>query len=291
MRHTAFDTLHPVVPALFILVTLGLTMFSIQPVLVALSLAGALAYSCCIRGMRATVMALRWQAPVVILVALINPLFVQMGSTELFELFGHQVYLESLCFGATMGGLLLASILWFKAADAMLSYDKALSLLANRIPVIALMVSMVMRLVPQMLQRGREIAAVQGVAMTCARTPSRRRFVLDATRSRLRQSSVLMGWSMEESLQTADTMRARGWGAAPRRTRYARYRFGAASGAALLAFAVLGALCIVFAHAAVSGYSFYPTMTPPSWQGGYGLYALWMALPALLHLVEEKRFV
>ena len=39
----AFSMSHPAVPALYMVLTLGLTMFSMQPVLIALSLAGGLA--------------------------------------------------------------------------------------------------------------------------------------------------------------------------------------------------------------------------------------------------------
>ena len=46
----AFSMSHPAVPALYIVLTLGLTMFSMQPVLIALSLAGGLAYGFATRG-------------------------------------------------------------------------------------------------------------------------------------------------------------------------------------------------------------------------------------------------
>ena len=51
-----------------------------------------------------------------------------------------------------------------------------------------------------------------------------------------------MGWSMEDSLETASAMKARGWGAAVRRTTYARHRFRRLDVAAL---AVGGALALL----------------------------------------------
>ena len=60
----AFSMSHPAVPALYIVLTLGLTMFSMQPVLIALSLAGGLAYGFATRGAARTLGALRWQLPV-----------------------------------------------------------------------------------------------------------------------------------------------------------------------------------------------------------------------------------
>ena len=90
----AFSMSHPAVPALYIVLTLGLTMFSMQPVLIALSLAGGLAYGFATRGAARTLGALRWQLPVILIVALLNPLFSASGSTELFRIGMRAVYLE-----------------------------------------------------------------------------------------------------------------------------------------------------------------------------------------------------
>ena len=200
----AFSMSHPAVPALYIALTLGLTMFSMQPVLIALSLAGGLAYGFATRGAARTLGALRWQLPVILIIALVNPLFSASGSTELFRIGMRAVYLESMVYGLCMGGLFVASILWFEAAASMLEYDKVLALLGNAAPVIALMISMCMRLIPQFLRRGRTVLAVQDAIDVPGRAPA------DPVRSRLRASSVLMGWGMEDSLERADAMRSRG---------------------------------------------------------------------------------
>ena len=213
----AFSMSHPAVPALYMVLTLGLTMFSMQPVLIALSLAGGLAYGLATRGAARTLGALRWQLPVILIIAVLNPLFSASGSTELFRIGMRAVYLESMVYGLCMGGLFVASVLWFEAAASMLEYDKVLALFGNAAPVVALMISMCMRLIPQFLRRGRTVLAVQNAIDVPGRAPT------DPVRSRLRASSVLMGWGMEDSLERADAMRSRGWGAASRRTTYARY--------------------------------------------------------------------
>lgn len=84
----------------------------------------------------------------------------------------------------------------------MLEYDKVLALLGNAAPVLALMISMCMRLIPQFLRRGRTVLAVQDAIDVPGRAPA------DPVRSRLRASSVLMGWGMEDSLERADAMRS-----------------------------------------------------------------------------------
>lgn len=368
-------------PAAYLAVTLGLTMFSMHPLLIALSFAGGLAYGACVRGWRTQALSLRWQLPVVLVIGLVNPLFVSMGSTELFDLFGRPVYAESLLYGCAMAGLFVASAQWFGIGSAMLSYDKVLGLLGNVVPTVALMVSMTMRMVPRFVRQGRTIAAVQDVALSCmgldcapseggasasgeagtstsgevgasmpgasipgeagasipgeagasmleetgasATAPGRRhepaRFLRashlsdrvtgrlsdrmpvrlsdrvigrlsNRVKGRLRQSSVLMGWAMEDSLETADAMRARGWGARRQRTTYLPYRFTLRDAAVLLVLTVAAAVCIWASWTATNAYEFYPRLAPIRAWWGYVPYAVWMFVPAALHLYETRRF-
>lgn len=280
--HVAFGTRHPAVPAAFSAITLVLTMSSLQPVLVAISLCGGFAYSCCSRGPLATIASLRWQVPFVVVVALFNPLFSASGSTELFRLGSRAVYLESLCYGATMGGLFVASTLWFSAAARLVPYDKVLALFGRAAPTCALMVSQCMRLIPRFVRQGRIIWGVQeSVTLPGAALG-------DVVRRRLRMSSVLMGWTMEDSLETADAMRARGWASSSRRTTYSLYRFLATDAACLIALAAFGALAAAAAWAATSQFRFYPTMSSLVAWWGYVPYALWMLAPTALQILEGR---
>ena len=283
-EHTAFDGLHPVVGASYAVITIAVTMLSLQPVLIALSCAGGLAYACCVRGPAAALSSLRWQLPLVLVAAVLNPFFSASGSTEVLRLGGRAVYLESLCFGCAMAGLFVASTLWFQAACHMVPFEHAMTLLGSAAPVLALMVCQCMRLIPQFVRQGADIAAVTDAC----RPP--RAGLRDRVRRRLRLSSVLMAWTLEDSLEVADAMRARAWGAAPRRTSYARYRFGRADAAALVAVLAAGAAIAVLAAYATGVYAFYPVMTPLAPWWGYGAIALWMAVPTALHVRERWRF-
>lgn len=309
-RFAAFETMHPAVPAVYAVSTLALTMFSMQPVLIALSLAGGFAYGCAARGATATLNALRWQLPIILIIAALNPLFSASGSTELFRLGGRAVYLESLVYGMCMGGMFVASVLWFEATASMLGYEKVMALLGNAAPVLALMISMCMRLIPQFARRGRAVLAVQdtivpgggsvsaesvagGDDAACradGAEPSIPRSRRDMLARRLRASSVLMGWSMEDSLERADAMRARGWGGAGRRTTYARYRFCARDAAALVALVLGGACVCAVAIAATSRFAFYPRLTTVAPWWGYALYAVWMLVPCALCALGKRRF-
>ena len=145
--------------------------------------------------------------------------------------------------------------------------DKVMALFGNAAPTVGLMLSMTARLVPQFVRRGTDIGGVQR-ACTAARSsvgesggddaPAAPRGA--ALRDNLRLSSVLMGWSMEDSLETASAMKARGWGAAVRRTTYARHRFRRLDAAALAVGGALALLAAVAAWAACAQFRFYPVI-------------------------------
>ena len=289
-RHTAFDTAHPLVPAVYATFTIALTMLAFQPVLIAISLTGGLLYECVCDGPRAAALSLRWQLPFMVIVALANPLFSASGSTELFRLGPRAVYLESLCYGCAMGGLFAASVLWFRGMAHLVPFDRVMTLLGNAAPTIALMVSMSMRLIPRFVRQGKLIAAVQDVAAACAgHGRSVSTGARDAVASRLRLSTVLMGWTMEDSLETADAMRARGWRADIRRTTYSRFRFTTLDALRIVALVLAGCLCVAIAAAATSQYAFYPRISELVLWWGYVPYAAWMLVPTVLHVREEAR--
>ncbi len=160
-KPTAFDRYHPAVAFGYFACMLAFSMAAMQPVYLALSLAAALAYSVVLRGVRATLRTALWQMPLILVMALANPLFSAMGSTELFRIGLRAFYLESLVFGACMGAMLSCVLLWFSNASRALSSDKVMALFGDAAPTIGLMLSMAMRLVPQFMRRGAAVGDVQ----------------------------------------------------------------------------------------------------------------------------------
>ena len=263
-EYTVFDASHPMVPGIYFAGVIVLAMFALQPVFIGISLAGALALSFLSRGVRETFAGLRWQLPMLALVCLLNPLFSTTGSTELFRIGSRVVYLESLAYGVCMGMLLMAVVLWFEDASRVLTPDKVLALATGVAPTVVLMASMAARLVPQLVRRARLVRAAAGVCSVSQRSGvARGRFSDAAT-----LSGVLMGWVMEDSLETADVMRARGWDSATKRTSYQLYRFSAGDKAVVVCLACLIAACAFLAAVSASHYAFYPVMSRPAFWWG-----------------------
>lgn len=285
MNATAFDRFHPAVALFLFAALLVFAMAVMQPVYLGISLSAALALSAFMRGWRATLRTIAWQVPLIALIAFVNPLFSASGSTELFRIGSRAFYAESLVYGACMGVMLATTLLWFSNAARVLSSDKIMALFGNTAPTIGLMVSMVARLVPKFVRRGSSISDTQQ-ACTSARSEGLR----DGVKARMRMTSVLMGWGMEDSLDTADAMRARGWGSRGRRTTYARWRFRTRDGGALGLFVGLVVINIFLAVAACAQFRFYPTVSSLTLWWGYVPYGLLVFAPLVLEMKERIRW-
>lgn len=282
---TAFDVYHPIVPFVCMTTLLVFCMCAFQPVYLLITFVGALSYHVYLRGWWSAVRTLRWQLPLIALITVVNPLFSTMGSTELFGIGGKAIYLESLLYGLSMGVMLVTVMLWFSNASEVLSTDKLMSLFGNVAPTFSLMVSMANRLMPRFVARGTEVAAVQEVCM-----PSETNSARGRVSERLRQTSVLMAWSMEDSLEMSDAMRARGWRSDTRRTTYRRYRIHTFDVAFLVFFVLLVVGDALLAFWACTEFSFYPTLSPLDFWPGYVPYAVLVFLPLLMQVGEWLRW-
>lgn len=281
MNRNPFATYHPAVAFVFLACAIVISMAALQPVFVALSFLGALACSVVCRGARATAGSFVWIVPLWLVVAIANPLFSASGSTEILRIGVRAVYAESLVYGACSGGMLASVFLWFSSYAACMNSANTMALFGNVLPIVSLMVSQVMRLVPQFVARGRGIAAAQDAVSAAAPQTKHQQ-----TAGRLRIVSVLMGWGMEDGIERSDAMRARGYDCGARRTTYKRYRFGRADASVLAAIFVLAAIAGACAAAVCLRFSFYPTLSGWGAWWAYLPYALLMAVPPALRFKE-----
>ena len=289
-RVTAFETMHPAVPALCLGGAALLGMLVFQPVYLLLSLAGSLLFTVVTVGPADFVRKLAWMIPMLVLVCLANPFFSASGSTELFRMGWMVVYVESLAYGACMGVLLVSTFLWFEAFALVLTPDRMLSTAGKALPTVSLVVSMAMGLVPQLLRRVHGMRSTLK-ACTCddadSRDVSHMRGKLDEA---ARLSTMLVSWSLEDSLERADVMRARGWREDAKRTSYRTYRLRDADKIALAALLLLVAASGLLGWVALQQWRFYPTMPRLVVWWGYVPYLLLVLLPTAAVVIDHVRW-
>lgn len=232
---------HPLCCFVYIISVLAVTVFTRDPLLLGISVVGA-ALLLILSGRGKTVLLM----PLfVLLSAVTNPIFSHNGATVLFFVGDVAVTLESVAYGAVFGMMLCACVGWSIAAVRFITSDKYLWLFGRLLPVSGLVLSCALRLVPLSVSRAREFAAAQGAT---------------TLRGVLKAYSASIGYSAENAMLSADSMRARGYGTA-RRTSYLLYRMGRREALQLAIISVLGGASVVLAFLGFGGFGFYPRLT------------------------------
>lgn len=247
----AFSRCHPVLNFFYFVVVLGFTMFVQHPVFLAISFLGAASYAVWLNGLAQTLKVnLLFTLPGLLLVALINPLFNHYGVTPLLyiESSGNWVTLEALVYGLVLGCVLFIAIGWFSCYNQVMTSDKFVYLFGRVIPALSLILSMALRLVPRFAAQLRVIRNGQ----KCVGMDVGNGGPIKRIRHGLNILSILVTWALENAIETADSMKSRGYGL-PGRTAFSIYRFGRRDrwiGGSLLA--LLG----VFAYGCSQGAAF-----------------------------------
>lgn len=294
MKTAIFEAYHPLVAAVYCVAVISVTMAVFQPIFQVLSVVAALCYGVMLRGGSAIAKSLAWYAILVVVMMVLGGMLNSMGTVLLFKIGHRGFYLESTLYGLCMGIMLVSVIQWFSNSSHILTSDRMMQLTGNVIPTIGLMITMVLRLVPQFVRRGSDIRTVQQICTSAqfdeAGSRKKDRGIVerkvDEARSALRDTTVLMGWGMEDSLDTAESMHARGWGAAAKRTTYRRSDFRVRDGIALTVICAIVVVNVAFIVMFCSRFSFYPEITGIADWWCYLPFAVLLALPALLKMKE-----
>jgi energy-coupling factor transport system permease protein len=158
--------------------------------------------------------------PLFVFVALFNPIVSTRGATLLFYFLGRPFTFEALVYGLCAGGMLLEIFLWFAVYNFWVTPDKFLYLFSRAAPAVSMLLVLTQRMIPLFTRRLAAIRDAQKTLLCDADRGSPQKRL----RASLRMTSVLLSWSMEEGLVTADSMRARGYEGRVRRTFAADYR-------------------------------------------------------------------
>lgn len=281
-----FAVCHPAINFIFFALVIVGGMCFVHPWLLAISLVAALGYYALLRGRRAW-NALRWMLPLAVVAALMNPVFVPRGDTVLFTWLGGRLFTqEALLYGAASGAMLLVVMLWFGCWNAVMTEDKLQHLFAPLAPSLALAFSMTLRLVPRFSRRASQIARARTCVGKGAAKGTRRVRVDNGARV----LSALTGWALEGAVETADSMRARGWGCGAR-SRFALWRFGRLDAALAVWMAMSLAAAIAGVAAGGARMEYYPAVSLPPRGAGTALaltgYGMLCFLPSLVTIWEE----
>jgi energy-coupling factor transport system permease protein len=276
-----FRSLHPLTCVLYYAGAIALGMVMTHPLFI-LTLIGLTALLIALHGELASLgRLLKYYTPLAILFVLANPLFSHRGRHVLTYAFGQPITLESLLYGLISMGTILAVLILFTSYQAVITPPKFLRVFGSLFPKTALMTTVAVRFVPLMRRRLMEIAAVQrtkGIDVTEGRLTKR---VSDG----MMLLQLLLSVSLEEALQTADAMKAKGYGTGPR-GRFEEYHFSLSDRTILTLLTLLAAACLAGRMQGYGDFPIFPVMQSFAFTTGdtatWLAYFLYLAVPPAL---------
>jgi energy-coupling factor transport system permease protein len=251
----SFETIHPAPAFIYFIAVLLVAMFTSHPVILAEALTGAICFCTILEHGKGFFKNMAFYIPLFILISLTNPLFSHNGMTPLFFMNGNAVTKEAILYGVAIAAMLVAVMIWCKCYSFIMTSDKFLYLFGKVIPKLSLVLSMALRFIPLFKTQIKRVNRTQK-AMGLYTSKS----FTDKFRSATRVFFVMITWSLENAVETGDSMRARGYGLKGR-TNYSIFRWSSRDVMLLSESVVL--IMTVLAGKALGGidYFFYPRVT------------------------------
>lgn len=282
----AFSKLHPTVNFIFFVFVLVLSMFVMNPVCLALSLVCAFVNAVYLNGIKTVKLCLKFILPMVLLVIIINPVFNHQGVTILtYFPWENPLTLESIVYGTASAALLSSVVFWFSVFNSVITSDKLVYLFGRIIPSLSLVLSMALRFVPKFSAQFKNVRNAQ----RCIGRDVFDGSLINRIKNGIRIISIMLSWSMENAIETADSMKSRGFGLKGR-TAYSIYKFDRRDLIVLIMVSLLGVSVSVSAIMGVIDFNYYPSI-----KGNladvlslvtFFLYGILMLIPTILNAGE-----
>ena len=280
----AFSRRHPAVNLMFFAAAAIFAMMFDHPVFIGISFSAALAYAVKLKGKAALKMFFCALLPLLIFVVLINTIFAGYGVTVLYTFAsGKRITLESAVCGGVTGSLVVTMLLWFACFNEVVTEDKFMYAFGGRMPNTALMLLMVFRFVP--LYKRRLSETLSALAQSSGRAAE--------LKNACAAVSGVITRALENAIETADSMKSRGYGSG-RRTSYSRFTFSPADAVMIIEILVLSA---VIAAGKLSGFA-EASYNPIIEIGGFSAmlavsaaaYAIFCFFPIIYDFAEDIRW-
>ena len=285
-----FSSYHPIVNIIYFIVVLLFAMFTMHPVLICISLICGTGYLLYLKRSKKVLKSIGFMSIMVIMVIIINPMFNHEGATILYYLKnGNPITKESVIYGVFMGLLLMSVVNWCGCYNVVVTSEKFVYLFGRIIPHFSLILSMTLRFIPRFKIQFKKVKEAREAV---GGNVSKGSFI-NRMRNYAGIVSVMISWSLENSIETSDSMRSRGYGLKGR-TAFSIYKFEKRDGIAC--GCIIGCMLII-------GYGFicpelyyryYPTFERGLFEGEmlilYVVYGTMCLIPMIINYMEEIKW-
>lgn len=285
----SFSSFHPLVNFIYFLAVIVFSMFFMHPVFLAISLICSIFYSVYLNGYKALKFNLMFMLPMLLFFAVMNPVFSHEGVTTLIYINDNPITLESIVYGVAAATMFVSVVIWFSCYNAVMSSDKFIYLFGRIIPALSLVLSMVLRLVPKLKAQIKVISNTQ----KCIGRDVSNGNILARAKNGMKIISILTTWALENAIETADSMKSRGYGLKGR-TSFSNFRFDARDSMALIAMAALIVIILFGSAIGENNIVYFPQIIVKPITGMsiliYIAYGGLCLLPLIINILEDIKW-
>lgn len=260
-----FYRYHPIVNFSFFVFVILFSMFFMHPVCLFISALGAFVYSVKLNGRKAVRFNLLYLLPLIVALAIINPVFNHEGASIIaYFPNGNPLTAESVYYGGAMAVMIFCVICWFSCYNAIMTSDKFIYLFGRIIPSMSLILSMTLRFVPSFKEQFKRVSNAQ----KCIGMGISDQKGLKGLKNAVRIFSVMITWALENAIETADSMKSRGYGL-EKRSAFSIFKFGKRDKKALFCILACGIYVMIGYISGALDFSYFPYI-----KGSFDLYGL-----------------
>jgi energy-coupling factor transport system permease protein len=285
---SAFEACHPAVSFFFFVIVIAGTVWFQHPLFLAVSFFAALLHVLYLKKRDKKRLGLFFMVPAFFIIAVINPLFSHRGVTILWYFGDNPITMESILYGISAAMMLMTVLLWFISYNKIITSDKFLYLFGKLSPAVALIFSMSLRLVPKIKHQANVIAACQKGIGKGLSTGN----FIQRIESGGQMLSSLTTWTLENAIETADSMKARGYGLHGRST-FSLYRFTARDTICGIGLLLLSGSVILMGVRGMMFFQYYPFLKSAQNTSVVFASVFWAIIccfPLILQVQEEIRW-
>lgn len=289
MKQDAFSKLHPVVNLLFFIGAMAFGVILQHPVYLLAGIFASGVYYLFLNG-RKGIKNILLMIPLFVFVTLFNPIVNTRGVTVLFTYLDRPYTLEALIYGVAVAATFVLMLLWFGCYGKVLTGDKFTCLFGNLAPSLSLLLVMVFRLIPNLLQKAKQII---GVRSSIGKGTAEKSSLKDKLDSGITVIGALASWALEGSITTSDSMRSRGYGTS-KRTSFMIYRMTKYDWLLSAVMLVLMSVVICFIANGGMNAEFLPERNIAPIDGknavGFAAYLCFLMIPSILNAKEAVQW-
>ena len=290
MMRDSFADYHPFLNLIYFVLVIGFSLVIPHPLAQGIALVCAICYFVSISGKKSIKFLLKYCLHMVLLTAFINQAFNHEGTTILLYFSnGNPLTLESILYGFSAGVLLITLLLWFSSFNRVMTTDKFIYLFGKVIPALSLVLSMSLRFVPKFKTQMKIVADAQKSIGRDISSGS----LLSRIKIAILIFSVMITWSLENAIESADSMKSRGYGLKGR-TAFSIYRFEERDKYMLLWFVFSGLFLFVGTVLMAFGFRYFPNVRYASFDmTTIPFYIVYFALnitPVLINKKEDRKW-